>query len=177
MNCPDDPRISFRSNNNWFRYMSPAHGIGSNIAPAYVLDEDLERWPARRKSASGNFWEPFHWDRIPTRFDEPFYYGRLGNMVICFVFDTPDWLRFYCSPNGGGESLISGKACPAWDFEWVIPDAAYEVGRTYTFRMRVIYKPFVSDSDIMEECRRCRAKLGFLASSPPRLRSHQNQSL
>lgn len=34
MNSPEDPRIHFLSEGEWFRYISPRHGIGSNIAPA-----------------------------------------------------------------------------------------------------------------------------------------------
>ena len=94
---------------------------------------------------------------------QPFYYGRLGKMVLLLVFDTPRRLRFYCSPNSGGgsPSLIPGRVCPAWDFEWVIPASEYEVGREYSFRLRLVYKKFVSDDDVLEECRRAQAELGF----------------
>jgi hypothetical protein len=75
-------------------------------------------------------------------------------MVLILIFDQPRWLRFFCSPNGGGPSLLPGKSCPAWDFEWVIPAAEYRVGREYRFRVRIVYKRFVSDEDVMEEVRR-----------------------
>ena len=29
------------------------------------------------------------------RFDEPFYYGRLGHMAMLLIFDCPGWLRFF----------------------------------------------------------------------------------
>jgi hypothetical protein len=140
----------------------PRHGLASNIAPAYVPDEQLEDWPRRDMGQCrkpGN--RPFHWDRYERRFDEPFYYGRLGSMAMILVFDTPQWLRFYCSPTGGGTSLIPDRTCPAWDFEYVIPGSDYVVGREYTFRIRLVYKPFVSDDDVLAEYKRSQAELGF----------------
>jgi len=155
MNCPEDLRLNFLSGGEWLRYISPKHGVGSNIAPSYVPDDALEVWPELEGPRS------FHWDRIERRFDQPFYYGRLGGHALMLLFDTPRWLRFYCSPSGGGESLREGGTCPAWDFEWVIPDSAYEVGRQYTFRMRLVYKPFVSDEDAVAEYEKAVAELGF----------------
>jgi hypothetical protein len=159
MNCPDDLRLHFLSGGEWFAYISPEHGIGSNIAPACVPDDRLEVWPPRQKSAGGSF-HPFHWDRIERRFDEPFYYGRLANMVLILVFDKPEWLRFFCSPSGGGNSLRPGQTCPAWDFEWVIPKADYQAGKEYTFNVRLAYKPFVSEDDVLAEYHRARTELG-----------------
>ena len=155
MNCPEDSRIHFRSGGDWLRYISPEHGVGSNIAPSYVPDDQLEAWP----EVEGR--RPFHWDRISRRFDEPFYYGRLGQMVMVLVFDQPNWLRFFCSPSGGGGSLRSGETCPAWDFEWVIPEQDYEVGRQYDLRVRLVYKGFVSDDDVIAEVRKAQEELGF----------------
>jgi hypothetical protein len=149
MNSPEDPRICFRSGGEWLRYISPEHGVGSNIAPSYVPDAELEVLPGQDQER-----RPFHVDRIPRRFDEPFYYGRLGEMVLVLIFDQPRWLRFFCSPSGGGPSLLPGKACPAWDYLWAIPESEYRVGREYTFRVRVAYKPFVSDEDVLDEYRR-----------------------
>lgn len=155
MNCPADPRIHFLSGGRWMRYISPRHGVGSNIAPAYVPDEELEVRPR----VDGD--RPFHWDRIRERFDRPFYYGRLGDHVMILMFDTPRWLRFFCSPSGGGPSLREGETCPAWDFEWIIPGSAYEAGRQYEFRVRLAYKPFVSEDDVVAEYEGAVRKLGF----------------
>jgi hypothetical protein len=149
------------SDNEWLAYISPRHGVGSNIAPSYVPDRNLETWPPRKKSEIGEWVDPFHWDRIEKRFDQSFYYGRLGNMVVILAFDNPKWLRFFCSPTGGGSSLIPGQACPAWDFEWVIPRSDYKVGKEYTFRLRLAYKQFVSESDVLEEYHKAQAELGF----------------
>jgi hypothetical protein len=77
------------------------------------------------------------------------------------MFDTPEWLRFFCSPSGGGESLRAGETCPAWDFEWLIPRAVYRVGRQYELRVRMAYKPFVSDEDVVAEYEKAVGELGF----------------
>src|ERR1051326_5020901 len=106
MNCPDDPRIHFRSRGRWNRYISPKHGIGSSIAPAYVSDKHLEAFPPQKERG------PCPADRTHNRCDEPFYHGRLGNMVLILIFDRPRWLRFFCSPSGGGGSLLPGHSCP-----------------------------------------------------------------
>ncbi len=162
MNCPEDPRLHFLSQGQWHAYIPPSHGVAANIAPAYVPDNDLEVWPVqsdwRHQRADDR---PFHWDRYEHRFDLPFYYGRLGEMAMILIFDTPRWLRFYCSPSGGGQSLIPGQHCPAWDFEWVIPASAYQVGRQYSLRVRLVYKRFVSREDVLEECGKAQADLCF----------------
>jgi len=155
MNCPEDPRIHFISEGEWFSYISPEHGVGSNIAPSYIPGSDLEVFP----ETSGR--RPFHWDRIARRFDGPFYYGRLGKMVLILIFDTPHWLRFFCSPSGGGNSLLPDRSCPAWDFEWIIPATAYEVNREYHLRMRLVYKKFISDDDVLQEYRKAQEILDF----------------
>ena len=154
MNSPEDIRLHFLSGGDWRSYNSPEHGVASNIAPAYLTEDELERWPERTP-------HPFHWGRCDFGFDQPFYYGRQGAMVLIFIFDTPRWLRFFCSPSGGGPSVLAGLTSPAWDFEWVIPAADYEVGRTYSLRTRLVYKPFVSNDDVLAEYERAVAELGF----------------
>lgn len=162
MNCPDDPRLHFISQGEWHQYISPSHGVASNIAPAYMPDGGLEDWPVKSDWRNTQLNDrPFHWDRYEHRFDEPFYYGRLGNMVLILVFDTPQWLRFFCSPSGGGPSLIIGQTCPAWDFEWVIPASEYVVGQKYVLRMRMIYKLFISEDDVIKEYRKSQTALEF----------------
>ena len=69
MNCPADPRIHFLSEGEWLRYISPKHGVSSNIAPLYIPYSELEVWPSTQET------RPFYWARLNRRFDEPFYYG------------------------------------------------------------------------------------------------------
>jgi hypothetical protein len=84
-------------------------------------------------------------------------------MALILAFDDPRRLRFFCSPSGGGTSLLPGRSCPAWDFEWVIPEAEYGVHREYVFRVRLVYKPFVSNADVLQEYHQARADLGLEA--------------
>lgn len=155
MNSPEDPRLHFLSDGKWFRYISPKHGVGSNIAPVYIPENELEVRPDIQVN------RPFHWNRLDRRFDEPFYYGRLGEMVLILIFDKPDWLRFFCSPSGGGGSLIPGLQCPAWDFEWIIPGSDYKINHKFNLRMRLVYKKFVSDNDVLREYHQVQKDLNF----------------
>jgi len=172
MNCPADSRIHYLSGGEWHRYLSPQHGVGSRMAPNYLSADVIERLPADSKS--------FHMHWYTRGFDAPFYYGRLGNMVLILVFDQPRQLRFFMSPSGGGGSLraeaLPGELpsfrdpsvathpewhCPAWDFLWVIPAAEYHPEREYRFRMRLIYKRYESDDDVLAEVRQAQAAAGF----------------
>lgn len=101
------------------------------------------------------------WDGDHDRFDEPFYHGRIGKMVLIPIYDQPRWTRFFCSPSCGGESLRIGESCPAWVFEWIIPEREYKVGRPYELRMRLVYKKHESDDDVLHEVRRAQEQLGF----------------
>lgn len=154
MNSPAEPKIRFRSNDRWMSYMSPAHGVGSNIAPAYVREEHLEEMPPQYERG-------YHEDRLLVGFDEPFFYGRLGPMMFLLIFAQPKWTRFLMSPSGGGPSLIPGRSSPAWSFQWVIPPVAFGPGLDYVFRSRLIYKPFVSDDEVIELARRTQAQLSY----------------
>ncbi len=79
------------------------------------------------------------------RFDKPYYFGRFHNMVFAYLFESDEVIRFSQSPNGGGPTN------PAWDFQYIIPD--FEPGKEYSFKVRMIYKPFVSETDIANEYR------------------------
>jgi len=156
MNSPEDIRIHFLSGGQWERFIPAVHaGPGSSIAPAYLKDSELEVWPQSNDPR-------FHWyKRYEKKFDEPFYYGRFGKMVLILVFDNPRWLRFYLSPSGGGGSLIPGQTSPAWDFEWLIPRKDYRPNKDYLFRTCLVYKQFESDEDVIREVRKVQRDLGY----------------
>ena len=82
-------------------------------------------------------------------------------MVMILIFDKPRAIRFYISPSGGGASLIAGQDSPALDFEWILPRSEYRVNQEYTYRMRLVYKQFVSDEDVLAEVRKAQKDLGF----------------
>lgn len=79
------------------------------------------------------------------RFDKPYYFGRFHNMVLAYLFESDEVIRFSQSPDGGGPSN------PAWDFQYIIPD--FNPGQEYSFKVRMIYKPFDSEADIANEYR------------------------
>jgi hypothetical protein len=159
-NCPEDPTLHFLANGQMTAYISPEHGVGSRLAPSYIPEAQLEKLPPQDEKR-----QPFHVNWAPLRFDRPFYYGRLGHMVLLYVFDTPEDLRFFCSPTGGGNSLVPGQSCPAWDFLWIIPADKYQVDKESVFRLRLIYKPFVSDDDVLAEATKASAEMQ--ATPPP----------
>lgn len=145
INSPEDGDIYFRHEGRWVRAHSPQHGVEATYAPATLqdLEDDLRHLtPEERKNN-------FVYGYSQQRFTEPFYYGRIRNMALAFFFDTAANIRFTISPTGGGSSILPGKSCPAWDWLWLIPNA--QPGREYTLRIRMIYKPFVSPEDILEE--------------------------
>ncbi|MFH1071070.1 MAG: hypothetical protein V1794_15735 [Candidatus Glassbacteria bacterium] len=162
-NSPSDIRIHYLSNGEWYAWVPAPYdkdgkfgGPGSSVAPNYVPKEDFEVWPEGWDDPS--FW---WYKRHDRGFDEPFFYGRFDDQVVIWVFDQPKMLRFFLSPIGGGPSLIPGLTSPAWDFEWIIPKKDYEVGRTYKFRCRIIYKPYEGDEDVLKEVRKTQAELGY----------------
>jgi len=162
INSPEDPCLYFLSNGKWYNYISPSHGVEASIAPSYINEKNIEKWPSQSNSYGEQITErPFYWNWHKERFDMPFYYGKLDNMVLIFIFDKPAWLRFFCSPTGGGKSLLHGKSCPAWDFMWIIPESAYSTGCEYTFRMRLVYKKFVSNDDVIVEYQKAQKELNF----------------
>ena len=87
----------------------------------------------------------------PLRYSQPFYYGRIRNMALIYVFKPTPYLRFAHSPSGGGRTPDETDTCPAWDFQLVVPDC--EVGREYELEMRAVYKPWVDRADVLNEVR------------------------
>lgn len=78
-------------------------------------------------------------------FTAPYYYGRFHNMVFGYLFPEPEEgiIRLSQSPSGAGTGM------PAWDFQYILPD--FEVGKSYSFTTRVLYKEWVNQQDIEQE--------------------------
>ena len=125
----------------------PARHGRSGIAPIMSFAYLRHLTPEERKG-----W--FVYGYSQQRFSEPFYFGRIRHMVLAFFFDNSDNIRFTISPVGGGVSILPGRSCPAWDWLWLIPHA--RAGRTYTLRVRMLYKPFRGEEDILAEFTRWR---------------------
>jgi hypothetical protein len=147
---PKNRRIYFkgtdpnRTQPDWIAAFSELHG---NRSTHRSNEDTLQLYFAP------DFNVPLAKDYSEYRYSSPFYYGRFHNMVLAFLFEPEDdtIIRFSQSPTGGGE------ANPAWDFQFIIPDP--EPNTQYSFRARLIYKPFVSADDIETEYRDWKAKL------------------
>ncbi len=140
INEPPDKSIYFRGvtgdgfTPDWIQAFSESHGIKSTHVG---MDDEHEFYfaPNFRISLASNFSD--------YRFSQPFYFGRFHNMALAFFFDSSEVIRFTQSPTGGG------RTNPAWDFQYLIPGA--EPGKEYSFKARIVYKPFVSEDDIEHE--------------------------
>lgn len=90
------------------------------------------------------------WNQIsPLRYAQPFYYGQWKDMALIFCFEPNPNIRFAQSPSGGGSTKAQDDTCPAWDFQFVIPN--YEAGKEYGFKGRLVYKPWVDRADVLAE--------------------------
>lgn len=87
-------------------------------------------------------------------YTEPYYYGRFHNMVLAYLFKEPKegFIRFAKSPDSGAP----GRAKPAWDFYYLLPD--FEVGKEYSLKLRVVYKTWAGQKNIDEEYRKWATK-------------------
>lgn len=79
-------------------------------------------------------------------YSKSFYFGKFHTMVLAYLFRSKEIIRFSQSPTGGGEFN------PAWDFQYLIPSP--EAEKIYSFKTRLIYKPFISAEEIEEEYER-----------------------
>ena len=113
-------------------------------APALEYDKDLE--------FRLNSWS-YEW----PRYTEPVYFGRAAHgMTLILMFD-----RAYAADDEIRFSLFKFKLPkqprPAWDFQYVIHKVAAK--KEYGFRVRLIWKKFVSPDDCREEYRKWSAKV------------------
>lgn len=138
--APEDKKIYFLSTDSlskgesWINTYSETHGVNSTHR-GWKDDHQL--------FFAGNFNASLasHFSRF--RFVQPFYFGLCRKMVFAQLFDSKEIIRFSQSPTGGG------PANPAWDFQYIIPEP--KAGKRYSFKARLIYKPFVSAEDIRLE--------------------------
>ncbi|MBI4556357.1 MAG: cellulase family glycosylhydrolase [Candidatus Hydrogenedentes bacterium] len=97
----------------------------------------------------------------PTkRFLLPFYYGLVDGdgdftttgdtMVYIMMFDQSESIRFALwNFIRDANTQQPNPHSPAWDWQYVIRGP--KVGETYSYRARVIYKPFESEDDVRQE--------------------------
>ncbi len=149
MNAVTDPAIYFLSRGEWVREYSTTHGYRAMFYPTDLPKDERENRPIEDYRKRG-LQVPFHWTASQTTFDLPLYYGRVHHMVYLVMFDRYlDW-RFFMSPTGGGGNALGpGYHNPAWDWSWVIEKP--QPGRTYECNIRLAYKPFAGEEDVMGE--------------------------
>lgn len=140
INKPPDRNIYFRgitegqSSKTWISAFSEKHGTksthrGINDKYDFFFATDF------RASLANNYSD--------YRYSQPFYYGRFHNMALAFLFESTEIIRLTQSPTGGGNNN------PACDFQYIIPNS--KIGKEYSFRARMIYKPFTGNQDILDE--------------------------
>lgn len=142
INKPADKKMYFRGvpesdpgrEPEWIAGWSPEHGVNSTHRSA---EDDGDFFFAENFNARlANHFSEY-------RYTDPYFYGRFKNMAMAFFFRGDGVFRFSQSPTGGGELN------PAWDFQYLIPSP--DVEKKYSFRVRIVYKPFISENDIVEE--------------------------
>ncbi|MCP5109362.1 MAG: hypothetical protein GY953_00855 [bacterium] len=148
INGPQDKSIYFLRDDSslnaprWAQFCTQSHGRDSTVlAHGAPTDLDMGDDPA---SLFRNL--------SPLRYAEPFYYGRVGEMVLIYIFQPNPHLRFAHSPSGGGRSASGNDTNPAWDFQLVIPKP--EKGKEYRLEMRVVYKRWAGRQDVINEVKK-----------------------
>jgi hypothetical protein len=139
---PSDKKIYFKGINeehsnqkvDWVATYSEVHGIksthkGMNDSHDFYFAENFNARLANHFST--------------YRYAAPFYYGQFDTMALAYFFDASEIIRFSQSPTGGGSSS------PAWDFQYLIPSPQSK--KVYSFRARLVYKPFKGNEDIERE--------------------------
>jgi hypothetical protein len=125
------PEVSLTAPVVWLRGVTPAHGT----LATHRARED------RREFAQDPAFPlelPFGFSRL--RYEEPWYFGVCRGMAFVQDFRPADDVWLSQSPSGGG------KGCPAWDFQWYIPQP--KVGQAYRLILRAVYLPLEKADDL-----------------------------
>lgn len=154
MNGPSDPGIYvLQTDGNWVRHFSETHGDRSSIAPASWTEKEFPPIKQVDDSPYPHGGSGFHEGFCDLRFDPkyPIWYGRFDDMVFVVMMDRKlgDYFVPFMSPSGGGFSEEFQRTNPAWDYRSHMRDLI--PGREATVRSRLIFKPFVSNDDILAE--------------------------
>jgi hypothetical protein len=151
MNGPEDPGIYFVDPKDaWQRHYDPVHGNAASVFPEGMPLPVLQKVPnATYKHGTNSFADSVSEWRYDPKL--AFYYGRFKNMVFIQMFPPESRVIFYMSPTGGG-THPSGRRNPAWDWRIQIPKNQI-VDNKVSLRLRLVYKPFVSQEDVLREYR------------------------
>jgi hypothetical protein len=83
------------------------------------------------------------------RFDQPFFYGHIDDLVWLVMFDRAAGIRLTHSPSGGGVNSELRTTNPAWDFQFLVLDPRVDV--EYGFQVRTVLRPRCSRGELLEE--------------------------
>lgn len=152
MNGPEDPGIYFVDPKGvWQRHYDPVHGNAASVFPEGTPLPILIKAPnAAYKHGTNSFSDSVSDWRYDPKL--ALYYGRFKNMVFVQMFPPDSGLIPFMSPSGGG-THPSGRKNPAWDWR-ISLHKARSPEETPTIRLRIIYKPFVSREDVLDEYRK-----------------------
>jgi len=143
INAPDAPSLYFLDKEMFWNCLSPdKHGNdgGNTVCHDSIIEPSFGDPTATSLAHSFS-------DR---KFHIPLMYGRPGDgkMLFLQMFDQNSSIRITMSPHGGGRNKELKLFNPAWDYQFIIDEA--EVGVEYQMSSRVIYKPYVSKSEVLE---------------------------
>lgn len=142
INAPPDKNIYFWGKNKfademeWISAYSKRHG--SQSSHKWIDDKMNTYFASNFNVTLANHFSDFV-------FQWPVYFGSYHNMAFAYFFENAEGIRFAQSPTGGGPTN------PAWDFQYIIEQP--KVGHQYSFKCRLLYKPYVSGEDILQEYR------------------------
>ncbi|MBL7042632.1 MAG: hypothetical protein ISR77_28610 [Pirellulaceae bacterium] len=152
MNGPKDPGVYFVTPDlEWQRHHDPVHGNAASIYAEGMPLPKLQKVPdATYKHGTNAFSDSVSkWRYHP---DYALFYGRFGKMVLIHMFPPRCGVIPYMSPSGGGRQP-DGRNNPAWDWRGRFKNLEIKDGWSQ-FTMRAVYKPYVSDDDVLEEYQR-----------------------
>jgi hypothetical protein len=136
---PESLDIHFRgvpegsgSQPEWQRGITPKHGTLATHRPI-----DDQRSFAHDPAFPLEL--PFGFSRL--RYTEPWCFGVCRGMAFLQMFRAQDRIWLTQSPSSGG------SGCPAWDFQWFIPEP--RVGKCYQLKMRAVYFPLNHPEDLV----------------------------
>lgn len=132
-----DALIEVEHQNRWIHFNGTAITQGKTAHPAGIEQPELPRSPDAPPT--------YFYSDSSIRFEQPFFYGSIDNMVFALMFRPEDRerIRFTVNP------FAPAFGGPAWDFIWNIPAPIAE--KRYEINFRSIFKPFVNRDDILQE--------------------------
>ncbi|HPO13465.1 MAG TPA: hypothetical protein PLI09_08475 [Candidatus Hydrogenedentes bacterium] len=148
INAPEDKSMYFLSAGSsldkpqWVQLCTQKHGVASSVRGENDVLELPYAEPDDLLYANSSLFQ----------FSEPFFYGRVRDQVLMYIFQPGPVVRFAHSPSGGGRTASGDDTNPAWDFQLIVP--RYEINKEYALNMRLVCKPWAGREDVLKEVRK-----------------------